>query len=71
MPIIYSTCSAASTAELAVPGSPSAVVCGAVSPSNKHVTACTDNKTLAVWRRRVGGGADWEHLRARWYDTLL
>ncbi len=37
--------------ELTVPGDSSAFVCAAVSPSNLHVAACTDDKTLAVWKR--------------------
>ncbi len=58
--------SGVSISKLAVSENPSAVICGAVSPSNVHVAACSDNKTLAVWRRRrEGGGADWTRLGAR------
>lgn len=56
--LVRALCSAsASVAELSVPEDSSDIVCASVSPSNLQVAACTDNKTLAVWRR--GGKEMW------------
>lgn len=51
-----------SLAELSVLEDSSDIVCAAVSPSNLQVAVCTDNKTLAVWKRGTdgnGGGTCW------------
>jgi hypothetical protein len=56
-------CSASvSVTELSVPGDSSGIVCAAVSSSSLCVAACTDSKTLAVWRKE-GGCWAWQGKR--------
>ena len=62
--LTFHHCSSLSVAGLTVTGDPSSIVCASVSPSNLQVAACTDNKTLVVWRRE-GGVATWVEVGRR------
>ena len=70
--VMPAICSAGvSLAELSVPEDPSDIVCASVSPSSLEVAVCTDNKSLALWKRREEGEAGdacwtWQGKRYVW-----
>lgn len=67
MQLAIDTCahySSLSVAGLTVTDDTSSIVCAAVSPGNLQVAACTDSKTLVVWRRERGG-ATWVEVGRR------